>query len=109
MPFYGTLGTSVLSDKLIVKMSNPMIEVIFCIKNRFQTCISFQLHIAHYKEEYGSISEALKHSDGATILAFPFKVFIHFALRYLFIYYLPISVPNTNTRLCIFVLEICNN
>ena len=67
-----------LINKVMVKMNNPMIETIF-IKNGLQTFISFQLHIAHYKEEYGSISEALKHNDGATILAFPFKVFCSFS------------------------------
>ncbi|KAL3858194.1 hypothetical protein ACJMK2_012798 [Sinanodonta woodiana] len=33
-----------------------------------------ELHIVHFKEEYGSVTEALNHPDGLAVLGFMFKV-----------------------------------
>jgi hypothetical protein len=33
-----------------------------------------EMHIVHRKRSYGSVQEALKHSDGLTVLAFFFQV-----------------------------------
>ena len=34
----------------------------------------FQLHVVHFKEEYNTTSEAIKHSDGLAVMAFFFEV-----------------------------------
>ena len=34
----------------------------------------FQMHMAHFKEDYHNVSEAKKHSDGLAVLAFFFEV-----------------------------------
>ncbi|KAK3587340.1 hypothetical protein CHS0354_036504 [Potamilus streckersoni] len=38
------------------------------------TAFPMELHIVHFKEEYGSIAEALNHPDGLAVLGFMFKV-----------------------------------
>lgn len=37
-----------------------------------------ELHMVFFKEEYGTVSEAVKHHDGLTVLAFFYEVSVRY-------------------------------
>jgi carbonic anhydrase len=44
------------------------------LKDLFVFRFPMEMHIVHRKQSYGSVQEALNHSDGLSVLAFFFQV-----------------------------------